>query len=64
MKEHELKMKPKRPCEVTTQEIVKRIHGSVMEDRRIKIREIADTVGISTQRVAQYFTRRTTNEKI
>ncbi|XP_036336110.1 histone-lysine N-methyltransferase SETMAR-like [Rhagoletis pomonella] len=35
-----------RPNEVTTPEMVKKIHKAVMDDRRLKVREVADIVGI------------------
>uniref|UniRef100_T1HWX8 Uncharacterized protein n=1 Tax=Rhodnius prolixus TaxID=13249 RepID=T1HWX8_RHOPR len=37
-----------RPVEVTTPEIIDKIHDMVMDDRRVKVREIASAVGIST----------------
>lgn len=40
-----------RPLEVTTPEIIDKIHDMVLEDRRVKVREIATAVGISTERV-------------
>ena len=40
-----------RPIEVTTSNMVEKIHHMVMEDRRIKLREIYKAVGISTERV-------------
>ncbi|XP_049521685.1 histone-lysine N-methyltransferase SETMAR-like [Dermacentor silvarum] len=43
--------RPGRPVEVTTPEMVLKIHGIVMEDRRVKVREIADIVGISAERI-------------
>lgn len=42
---------PGRPVEVTTPEMIEKIHGIVMEDRRMKVREIAEIVGISVDRV-------------
>lgn len=36
-----------RPVEVTTPEMIDRIHDIVLEDRRVKVREIAKCVGIS-----------------
>jgi len=39
------------PSEVTTPEIIEKIHGIVLEDRRVKVREIADIVRISNERV-------------
>lgn len=40
-----------RPVEVTTKEMVEKNHGIILEDRRVKVREIVETVGISTERV-------------
>lgn len=40
-----------RPAEATTPEIIDKIHDMVMDDRRVKVREIASAVGISTERV-------------
>ncbi|XP_012063671.1 PREDICTED: histone-lysine N-methyltransferase SETMAR-like [Atta cephalotes] len=40
-----------RSVEITTLDIVKKIHGMIMENRRMKVREIAEAVGISTERV-------------
>uniref|UniRef100_T1HUZ9 Uncharacterized protein n=1 Tax=Rhodnius prolixus TaxID=13249 RepID=T1HUZ9_RHOPR len=39
-----------RPVEVTTPEIINKIHDMVMDDRRVKVREIASAVGISNER--------------
>ena len=39
------------PIEVTTQETIDKVHDMVMEDRRLKVRELANIVGISTERV-------------
>uniref|UniRef100_T1I5Z7 Uncharacterized protein n=1 Tax=Rhodnius prolixus TaxID=13249 RepID=T1I5Z7_RHOPR len=39
-----------RPVEVTTPEIIDKIHDMVMDDRRVKVREIASAVGISNER--------------
>uniref|UniRef100_T1HY16 Uncharacterized protein n=1 Tax=Rhodnius prolixus TaxID=13249 RepID=T1HY16_RHOPR len=36
---------------VTTPEIIDKIHDMVMDDRRVKVREIASAVGISNERV-------------
>uniref|UniRef100_T1IEN8 Uncharacterized protein n=1 Tax=Rhodnius prolixus TaxID=13249 RepID=T1IEN8_RHOPR len=41
-----------RPVEVTTPEIIDKIHDMVMDDRRVKVREIASAVGISNERVS------------
>lgn len=43
--------RPGRPVEVSTEEMTNKIHKIVLEDRRVKIREIADIVKISTERV-------------
>ncbi|XP_076623122.1 histone-lysine N-methyltransferase SETMAR-like [Colletes latitarsis] len=40
-----------RPNEVTTPEIVKKIHKTVLNDRRLKVRELANMVGISKSAV-------------
>ena len=40
-----------RPNEVTTPEMIEKIHKLVLEDRRIKVRQIAEITGISTERV-------------
>ena len=39
------------PIEVTTEEMIEKIHGIVLNDRRIKVREIVEIVGISHERV-------------
>ena len=36
-----------RPVEVTTPEMIDKIHDIVLSDRRIKVREIVDATGIS-----------------
>ncbi|XP_043644536.1 histone-lysine N-methyltransferase SETMAR-like, partial [Drosophila teissieri] len=40
-----------RPKEVVMPEIVDKIHGMILDDRRMKVREVAEAVGISTERV-------------
>jgi transposase len=40
-----------RPVEATTPEIFDKIHDMVMYDRRVKAREIASAVGVSSERV-------------
>ena len=40
-----------RPVEVTTPEMIAKIHRIVMDDRRMKVRDIAEIVGISVDRV-------------
>ena len=41
------KAPPGRPVEATAPEMIEKIHRIAMEDRRIKVREIAEIVGIS-----------------
>lgn len=43
--------RPGRPNEVTTPEIIEKIHDIVLQDRRVKVREIAEIVRISDERV-------------
>lgn len=43
--------RPGRPIEVTTPEMVNKIHDIVLQDRRVKVREIAEMVRISDERV-------------
>src|SRR5277367_4636935 len=43
-----------RPTTATTQEKIDAIHDMVMEDRRLKVNEIAETVGISRERVENF----------
>jgi transposase len=40
-----------RPKSATTPEIIEQVHDMVMDDRRMKVREIAETIGISKERV-------------
>lgn len=40
-----------RPKSATTPELIDRVHDMVLEDRRVKLREIAEAVGISVERV-------------
>lgn len=40
-----------RPIEVNTSEIIDKIHDKVMDDSRVKIREIAFALSISIERV-------------
>lgn len=40
-----------RPKSVTTEEMIERIHNAVLNDRRIKVRELVDIVHISDERV-------------
>ena len=36
-----------RPKNATTPEIIEQVHDMLLDDRRIKVREIAETIGIS-----------------
>ena len=42
--------RPGRPKEVTSQEMIDKIHDIVLNDRRLKVREIIETVNISLGR--------------
>ena len=35
----------------TTPEIIEQVHDMLLDDRRMKVREIAETIGISKERV-------------
>jgi len=39
------------PKSATTPEILEQVHDMVLDDRRMKVREIAETIGISKERV-------------
>ena len=43
--------RPGRPKEVTSQEMIDKIHDIVLNNRRLKVREISETVNISVRRV-------------
>ena len=43
--------RPDRPIEVTMEDMINKIHDIVLADRRVKIREIANIVKISTERI-------------
>ena len=43
--------RPSRPKEVTSQEMIDIIHDIVLNDRRLKVREISETVSISVGRI-------------
>ena len=43
--------RPGHPIKVTTEDMVNKIHDIVLADRRVKIREIANIVKISTERI-------------
>jgi histone-lysine N-methyltransferase SETMAR len=38
-----------RPKSATTPEIIEQVHDTVLDDRRMKVREIAETIGISKE---------------
>jgi len=40
-----------RPKSATTPEIIEQVHDMVLDDGRMKVREIAETMGISKERV-------------
>jgi hypothetical protein len=40
-----------RPKSATTPEIIQQVHGMLLDNRRTKVREIAETPGISKERV-------------
>ena len=42
---------PSRPNEITTPEMINKIHAIVLNDPKMKVREIAEIVSISTGRV-------------
>ena len=43
-----------RPESATTStpEIIEQVHNMVLDDRRIKVREIAETIGVSKERIS------------
>jgi len=40
-----------RPKSATTPEIIEQVHDTVLDDRQMKVREIAETIGISKEHV-------------
>ena len=42
---------PGRPNEITTPEMMNKIHDIVLNDRKVKVHEIPEIVSISTERV-------------
>jgi len=40
-----------RPKSATTPEIIEQVHDMLLDDQRMKVREIAETIGISKERV-------------
>jgi histone-lysine N-methyltransferase SETMAR len=53
-----------RPNEVTTPEMVTKIHKMVLDDRRLKVRELADMVGISKSAVHRILTENLDMKKL
>ena len=45
-----------QPNEVTTTELAKKIHKIVLDDRRLKVRELTDIIGISKSVVHRILT--------
>ena len=46
---------PGRPNEITTSEMIYKIHDIVLNDPKVKVRVIAGIVSISTERVVNIF---------
>jgi transposase len=44
-----------RPKSATTPEIIEQVHDMLLDDRRIKVLEIAETIGISKKTCRIYF---------
>ena len=42
---------PGRPNDITTPEMINKIHDIVLKDPKVKVREIAEIASISTERV-------------
>ena len=53
-----------RPNEVTTTEMVKKIHKMVLDDRRLKVSEIADMVEISRSGIHRILTENLDMKKL
>lgn len=43
--------RPGRPNEVTTEKNIEKIHDMILADRRLKLREMAESCGLSLERV-------------
>jgi len=43
------------PKSATTPEIIEQVHNMVLDDQRIKVREIAETIGISKEYVGHVY---------
>ncbi|KYQ48235.1 hypothetical protein ALC60_12717 [Trachymyrmex zeteki] len=39
--------RPGRPADVVTEEIVEKVHDMILADRRTKVREVAEAIGVS-----------------
>jgi histone-lysine N-methyltransferase SETMAR len=52
---HEVDPREERPKNATTPEIIEQVHDVVLDDRRMKVHEIAETIGISKERVGYIF---------
>ena len=48
----------------TTQEIIEQVRDMVLDDRRMKVREIAETIGISKERVGYIFHEELDTKKV
>ena len=46
---------PGRPNEITTPEMINKIHDILLNDLKVKVREIAEIVSMSTERVVNIF---------
>lgn len=53
-----------RPVEVTTSEMIEKIHKIVLEDRRLKVHEIAETCRMSAERVRNILHNHLNMEKL
>jgi len=40
--------RPGRPADVVTEEIIQKVHDMILADRRTKVREVAEAIGVST----------------
>jgi transposase len=47
----EVDLREGRPKSATPPEIIEEVHNMILDDRRMKVREIAETIGISKERV-------------
>lgn len=56
--------RPGRPIEVTTDEMVNKVHDIVLSDRRVKVREIVEMLNISIERVSHILHERLGMKKV